>query len=204
MTGAKPRAKDRKNWLVVLAVLVSVTIGGAIWSLTSSHDPFAELDAQEETHTAHNSLLDETNRTTYGLSPSEQLRQIDLQLQTSSNNPALLAAKIHLGLEYAPSVAAQECRRILEQSPNNYFALHHAAMAYLAMTNLDRAMHYAAQALQVRDTPEAHFVAGHIFYAKGNFPSALQHYRTVLEKNPQEETARGFVEKAERAMAPRR
>jgi hypothetical protein len=58
--------------------------------------------------------------------------------------------------------------------------------------------------LQTRDTVEARFVAGHIFYAKRNFPGALQHYRAILEKNPQDEAARSFVEKTERALAARR
>ncbi|HNW45765.1 MAG TPA: hypothetical protein PKI19_14800, partial [Elusimicrobiales bacterium] len=46
-------------------------------------------------------------------------------------------------------------------------------MAYLEMTNIDRAMHYAGKALQARDAPEVRFVAGHALYAAGDFAGAL-------------------------------
>lgn len=190
------------RWPIVLLVAGSllVVVAAGLWR-TRPNDPFAQLEEHDE---AHDNEANSAVQFPPGVAPADQLRAIEDRLRVDPKNLALLSQKIHLGLEYAPQVAVEECRRILQQTPENYFALHHAAMAYLAITNLDRAMYYAAKALQVRDTPEAHFVAGHIFYAKGDFTGALNHYRTVLKMNPRDEAARGFVEKTERALATRR
>lgn len=188
----------------LLAGFMLIAAAGTAWRFAGSRDRFAGLEEQESDglhglrDTPANSVV-----TADGLTPAEQLRQLDEQLRADPRNPALLATKIHLGLEYAPALAVEECEHILRQSPGNYFALHHAAMAFLAMTNLDRALLYAARALQARDTPEAHFVVGHVFYAKGDFPNALKHYRMILTNNPKDEAAQAYVEKTERALAAR-
>jgi tetratricopeptide (TPR) repeat protein len=188
---------------VLLATTGLFAAAGAYWWFASSRDPFAQLEEIDSSHAGDGVRLSETGPFPAGTTPADQLRSIDEQLRAHPNDLTLLSQKIHLGLEYAPGVAAQECRRILEQSPGNYFALHHAAMAYLAMTNLDRALHFASKALQAHDTIEARFVAGHVFYAKGDFPNALNHYRAILAKNPHDAAAKVYVEKAERALATR-
>jgi tetratricopeptide (TPR) repeat protein len=184
----------------VAALLVGLLLvaGAVAWWVSRAKDPFARLEEHDGSHEISEPAAASVAP---GASVTEQFRQLDEQLRAAPRDPALLAAKIHLGLESAPSVAAEECRRILAESPRNYFALHHAAMAYLAMTNLDRALHYAGAALQVRDTPEARFVAGHVFYARGDFPNALKHYRAVLALNPSDTAVSGFIAKTDRAMA---
>jgi tetratricopeptide (TPR) repeat protein len=197
-----PKAHSHKVLRRGLALMIGTTLVlgcVALFRSGGAHDPFSELEEDHEFHDKVGAVLNTPRQ--HGGTPEEQLRVVDEQLRADPNNASLIASKIHLGLECAPAAAAQECRRILEQSPGNYFALHHAAMAYLAMTNLDRALHFASKSLQARDTIEARFVAGHVFYAKGDFPNALNHYRTILEKNPTDGTARAYVEKTERALA---
>jgi tetratricopeptide (TPR) repeat protein len=187
---------------LLLAVFTGLLliVAVAAWWWMRADDPYAGLD-DAESDASHGVTESGALHLAADGTPAERLRRLDEQLRSDPRNPTVLADKIHVALEYAPASAAEECRRILAESPLNYFALHHAAMAYLATTNLDRALYYAAAALQVRDTVEAHFVAGHTFYAKGDFPNALKHYRAASAKDPQNDSARDYVTKAERAMA---
>jgi Tfp pilus assembly protein PilF len=121
---------------------------------------------------------------TPGNTVAEQFSYLDEQLARDPRDARWLAAKVHLGLEHDPARALEVCRRVLEESPRNYFALHHAAMASLALGQLEQAMIFAGGALRERDTPEARLVAGHVFLARGDDTHAMRQYETAAALRP--------------------
>jgi tetratricopeptide (TPR) repeat protein len=169
-----------------------------LWWVRRTADPYAAL-AEIESHGTH--VHDFVPPAAAGVTPAMQLEELGTSLRSDPDNPRLLSARIHLALEQDPAVAVEECRRILARSPRNYFALHHAAMAYLQMTNLERALHFAARTLEVRDTTEGRFVAGHVLYARSDYAGALEHYRTILAREPGHDAALHYVRKTEQALA---
>lgn len=198
----EPPAPTRRLKLLVGIVVAGLIAGGtgvAVWYWhQAGNDLASELD-RLETQGSHGQ--DDDSHVSSAIPASERLRELEVRLQRDPDNAQLVSEKIHLAIEHAPQAAVDECLRILARSPQNFFALHHAAMAYLEMTNIDRAMHYAGKALQARDAPEVRFVAGHALYAAGDFAGALRHYRIILSRQPQDDHARQCVERAEAALA---
>ena len=121
---------------------------------------------------------------TPGNTVAEQFSYLDEQLARDPRDARWLAAKVHLGLEHDPARALEVCRRVLEESPRNYFALHHAAMASLALGQLEQAMVFAGAALRERDTLETRLVAGHVFLARGDDTNALRQYQAAAALPP--------------------
>jgi tetratricopeptide (TPR) repeat protein len=157
------------------------------------HDPYRKL--KEQAGDAVNGQRLAEGRRWAGKEPTpHELRvafsNLDEQLKKNPYNVVALSEEVHLGLDYAPEVAAAACDRVLQRSPKNYFALVHGARAYLALTNLNRAIYYAAKAVQVQDCPEARSLFGDVLYAEGNTNAARKQYNAALSMNSQDEVAR--------------
>jgi tetratricopeptide (TPR) repeat protein len=109
-----------------------------------------------------------------------QVEGIEQGLKAKPDDYELLAKKVHLSIEYAPSAAIDACKRILQSDPNNHFALRHCAVAYMVQNDFEKALYYAGAAKKVNDTAEVHLLIGQIFYRKAGYDKALLHYKQAL------------------------
>jgi len=62
------------------------------------------------------------------------------------------------------------------------------------MTNLNRALFYAAKAVQVQDGPEARTLFGDVLFSQGNINAARKQYQQALSMNSADEIARSRLQ----------
>lgn len=56
---------------------------------------------------------------------------------------------------------------------NNFWAINHAAAALVEVSEYEKALRYANQALSAQENEYSHLIKGYVFYEKGNYIKAL-------------------------------
>jgi Tfp pilus assembly protein PilF len=80
--------------------------------------------------------------------------------------------------------AVAELNRSLEIDPEFGRALAGLARAYQAMGDNDRAPAFYERALRVEPTAELHSNYGAFLFLRGDYPRAIEHYRTAVQHSP--------------------
>ncbi len=129
------------------------------------------------------------------------LKEIDRRLETEPDNKRLRGAKVHIGLDYEPTVAIRECEKLLRDNPRDYFALTHLAYGHYSNGEMERAVHFATAALNQEETEGLLVLIGHAHFQRRKFSLARDHYQRALAIKPASEAAKLGLSRAEAQLA---
>ena len=118
------------------------------------------------------------------------IAEINTRLEKDPDNKRLISKKIHLAFRHDPDEAIRECKKILAEDENNFFALNHCATGYMLKKDFDKAFYYAGRAQQVGgDSAYIQTLIAGIHLYNNDMESALYHFDKALDYDPDFEKA---------------
>jgi protein O-GlcNAc transferase len=95
---------------------------------------------------------------------------------------------LRLGLKYHQAGNLQQAehiyKEILNDQPNNYYALNYIGILYYQLGNYDSAIEYIKKALELNPTADAYYNLGNIYKEYGQLSDALSYFQKALELDP--------------------
>ena len=189
----------RLKGLVVGLILTVTAAGATYWFRGKDQRTLRKAFAAEERSLSGELSASTTVKDTHKIHSKAayqaELKRLKSKGTSFSDDPEIIARRIHLAVGFDPDQAILECRELLAQYPGNTFALNHLAAAYYQKGQSAKALQYAARSLDQQPHPNTCNLIARLFLQQQRPAKAREYFEAALELDEHHAESRNALHK---------